>query len=195
MRILARIISDIFNPVVLLFPLPYLLLLRSTTDAMYSFRWAFLSWLFLILFGVLVIYLVRKRIFSDLDVSKREERPLLFLLASVLTIAYSFCVFLLNGPQVLMVTALGILVGLLMLNLINSRIKASIHVATVSALLFTIGIVYSGIYLGLLLLIPVVAWARVITHRHTVSEVVIGSIFGSLLTLLMYILVKLVFVM
>lgn len=190
MRIVARILSDLFNPIILLFPVPYLLVYRSTQDAAYSFRWAFFSWLFLLLIAVIIIYLVRRRVFTDMDVSRREQRPLLFLLSGILTFVYCFFVFLLDGPRVLMVTALGVMIGILLFSLINTRMKASIHVATVSAILFAVGLVYSGVYLFLFLLIPLVGWARVKMHRHSVSEAVVGSLLGSGLTLFMYILVK-----
>lgn len=189
-KYVARAISDIFNPVVLLLPVPYLLVLHRTLDTAYSFRWAFFSWLFLLAIGLVMIYLVRRGVFSDLDVSRREQRPLLFLLSGGLTFAYCMSVFVLNGPRVLMVTALGILIGIFVLSIINTRLKASIHLATISALLTALGVVYGGAYASLFLLIPVIGWARVKTHRHTVSETIVGSILGALLTLFMYILVK-----
>ncbi|MBI4097010.1 MAG: hypothetical protein HY428_01170 [Candidatus Levybacteria bacterium] len=193
MRRIAQVISNILNPIVLLFPAPYFLVLRTTNDGAIALRWAVFSWIFLLLISVIIIYCVRRGIFSDLDVSKREQRPLLFLFSAMLTFFYCLFVFLLGGPYILIVTALGLLFGILVFSIINSRVKASIHVATISALLFTLGIVYSGVYLLLFLLIPLVGWARVKTGRHTVSETIAGSVIGSLLTLFMYIIVKYLF--
>lgn len=186
MRRIAQIISNILNPIVLLFPAPYFLVLRTTNDSALAVRWAVFSWIFLLLISIIIIYCVRRGIFSDLDVSRREQRPLLFLLAAIVTFFYCFSIFVLSGPRVLLFAALGILLSILFLSLINTRIKASIHVATVSALLFTLGLVYSGVYLLLFLLIPIVGWARVKTKRHTVFEAIVGSILGSSLTLLLY---------
>ncbi len=193
MKRFAQLVSDIFNPIVLLLPVPYLLVFRETNDMRHAFRWSLFSWSFLLLMGIVILYCVRRGIFSDLDVSKREQRPLLFLFSAVLTFFYCLFVFLLDGPYIIIVTALGLLLGILVFSIINTRVKASIHVATISALLFAFGIVYSGVYLLLFLLIPLVGWARVKTGRHTVSEAIAGSVLGSLLTLLMYIIVKYLF--
>jgi membrane-associated phospholipid phosphatase len=66
------------------------------------------------------------------------------------------------------------------------KIKASVHVAAISGLLTSLIIIYKGYYILLLLLIFIIGWSRVKIKRHSVPEVVIGGILGSLLSLIMY---------
>lgn len=76
----------------------------------------------------------------------------------------------------------GILAG----SIVNTRIKASVHVAAVSALITGLALVYQGYYWLLYILIPVICWARVKIERHTVPEVIAGSFIGSILAVIMY---------
>ena len=105
-------------------------------------------------------------------------------------VLYFISVMVFHGPNILIVGIVGLIMTLLTMSLINTKVKASIHVATISAMIFAVGIFYGGIQLLWLLLIPLVAWSRVKIHRHTIREVAIGAIVGSALTLLMYFVFK-----
>lgn len=189
----ARAISYIFNPIVLLLFAPFLLIYKTQNDFNAAVVWTLYTFVFLLILTAFLFICVKKRIFTDLDVSKREQRPLLFLATIILTLLYLFGLVIFHGPQVLMAVVLGVLLGILLVSIINTRIKASIHVATVAALIFAIAVVYGGYYLILLLFIPFIGWARVKVKRHTVPETVVGGILGSLLSLIMYFSVKFFF--
>lgn len=190
--LLARCISLIANPVFLLIPVPYLLVVRETGDPMYAIKWTVLSLFFVFLIGLSVVIAVRKGYFANLDVSKREQRPLLFLIVGGISILYYFCLVIFEGPIVLFITLAAILFSVLVFSFINTRIKASIHVATMSALIFSLSILYSGKFLLLLILIPIIGWSRLHIKRHTMKEMLVGGITGILVTLLFYIVFKLV---
>ncbi len=192
MKILADIVSTVFNPVVLLFPLPYLLVYKVSNDDGLSLKWFFFSSIFLLVTCLFVMIAVKRKIFTDIDVSKREQRPLLFLFVSIIAMVYLSGLFFLQGPPILFFAITGILVGVIIFSLINLRIKASLHVASSSALIFILSILYGGNFLFLLLLIPLIAWSRVKLKRHSLSEATVGGIFGVLITLCMYLVLKFV---
>ncbi len=146
---------------------------------------------FLLLIGIFMLYSVKHKIFSDLDVSKREQRPLLFFFLTIVSCIYLLAVYVLNGPSVLYIGMLGVLTAILTIAIINTRIKASIHVATVTAVVLTLGLMYD-IPAYAIIVIPIIAWARIKTKRHTMQETVMGATIGSLLILFMYIVVKFV---
>ena len=85
---IARIISTLFNPFLILPPTLYLLVDRAANNDIYAFRWAILSFVFMSIVGIFVVLGVILGIFSDMDVSKREDRPLLFVFFCIKT---SFC--------------------------------------------------------------------------------------------------------
>jgi len=183
---LAQIISFLFNPVMLLVFLPLMLVYKTTGDIILAFAWTVYTMIFLIAISFFVIYGVHKKFFTDLDVSVRSQRPLLFSVGLVMTLIYLWGLSFLNGPKILTIVTVGFIVGVLLMALLNTRLKVSFHVTTVSALLFTMAIVYQGYYYLTLLLIPVVAWARLKIKKHTLPETLVGACFGILLSLGMF---------
>ncbi|HWY78903.1 MAG TPA: hypothetical protein VNW29_00940 [Candidatus Sulfotelmatobacter sp.] len=190
MASLAQVISFLFNPVMMLVFVPLIIVYRTTGDVILSLAWTGYTMIFLIAITFFVIYGVHKKIFTDLDVSKRTQRPLLFTVGLFMTLIYLWGLFFLNGPKILSVVTIVFICGVLLIALINTRLKVSFHVATVSALLFSMAIIYQGYYYLTLLLIPTVAWARLKINRHTLPETIVGGCFGILLSLSMYLLVK-----
>lgn len=187
MTLLARLISYIFNPVVLLFPAPFFLVYKTSQNSVYALEWTVFSWIFIFAVAAFVLYAVLRGIFTDFDVSKREQRPLLFLFTAIVAVLYMIGLFFLHGPKILYVAVLGILLGIFCISLINTRLKASIHLATISALITALSILYGGMYLVLLILIPLIVWARVTVKRHTIEEALVGMLAGGLLTFGLYI--------
>lgn len=187
---LARFLSFIFNPLILLLTVPFFLLLRLGSELNYALTWTGYTFFFLIALTLFIRECVKRGIFTNMDVSKREQRPLLFNVSILMTILYLGGLYLFDGPQILVIITVGVMLGIVLISIINTRIKASMHVATISALIFTTAIVFSGYYLLLLFLIPLVAWARLKIKRHTLSETVVGGLLGVLLSLCIYALVR-----
>lgn len=192
MKILAEIISTVFNPVVLLFPLPYLLVYKVSNDDGLALKWFFFSSVFLLVTCLFIMIAVKRKIFTDIDVSKREQRPLLFLFVSIIAMVYLSGLLFLQGPPILFFAITGILIGVIIFSFINLRIKASLHVASSSALIFILSILYGGNFLLLLVLIPIIAWSRVKLKRHSLSEATVGGTLGVLITLCMYLVLRFV---
>ncbi|MGH7202865.1 MAG: hypothetical protein ACREHC_00290 [Candidatus Levyibacteriota bacterium] len=186
---LAQIISFLFNPVMLLVFVPLLLVYKTSGNVVWALAWTGYTMIFLLAMTFFIIYGVHKKIFTDLDVSKRTQRPLLFGVSLVMALFYLGGLLFLNVPKILIVVSLGIIISVVLASFINTKLKMSIHVATVSALIFALAIIYQGYYFIALLLIPVVAWARVRIKRHTLPETIVGGIFGILLSCGMYILI------
>ncbi len=188
--LLARFISFIFNPYLLILPIPYFLVMRQTGDSLYAGKWAVFTLCFLMAVGLSVFILVKKGYFSDLDISKREQRPLFFFLLIFFAIIYFLSLFYFQGPIVLFTALSGIFLSIVVFSFINTRIKASIHVASITGLIFSFSFLYSGIFLLLLFLIPLIGWSRLKIHRHTKSEVYVGAFLGILIPLVMVIIFK-----
>ena len=189
MKRIAEIISLVANPFLLIVPVPYLLVYRVTYDNIYALYWTAVSIVFLIGVGLFVIYAVKKGMFSDFDVSRREQRSLLFITIGIASILYLVVLVIADGPQVLYLAILGFLLSIVAIAVINTRIKASIHIATITALILLFWFLY-GVNFVFILLVPLVAWSRITVRKHTISEVVAGSIIGGGLTLFMYLLVR-----
>lgn len=183
---IARVISLLFNPFLILIFLPFFLVYKSSSNINTSIFWTSYSFIFLLVIAQIVLYYVRRKVFSDLDVSVRTQRPLLFKILFIAGIIYISGLYILHAPRVLYVMVFSLLFGVLVANAINIKIKASLHVATVSALILGLVLGLGADFTFLLLLIPIVGWSRVKLKRHTVSETVVGGVVGSLLLLFIY---------
>ena len=190
MNLFARIISFISNPVLLSIPFSYALVFKSREDFLYALAWTFVSILFASLVGVFVVLAVRKGVFSDFDISKRQERTPIFIFTGLLSVLYFLIVFLLNGPRVLLIALGALLLGVIIADIINRKIKASIHLAVFSSFSVIMGILYGGIFWALLLIAPLVAWSRVKLKKHEPLETIVGGLVGIIIVLMLYVVVK-----
>lgn len=189
-KIFAQIISTILNPIILLSPAPYFLVLRSTNNYELSFFWEVVSLIFILVFSFFILIGVEKKMFSDLDISKRKQRPLLFTFAIGLTAIYTVFLYFLSAPKILFIAIFTLILELVIFELVNRTTKASLHVGTVSAFATSLFIVYDGIFALAFLLIPLVAWARIASSNHTKQQTAIGATLGILITLVSYVIFK-----
>jgi hypothetical protein len=165
---------------------PFFLILKTTGDLFAAAHWTFYTLLFLLVIGVFILFMVRQGKFTDYDVSKREQRPILFLVSMLLAVVYLIGLFLFHAPSVLFVVTFTIILGIFFASIINTWIKASMHVATIASLIAGLALIYGGFYYLLLLLIPLVGYIRVRAKRHTVPETIAGAMLGLSLSLIMY---------
>ncbi len=190
LKFIAQFISTVLNPIFLISPIPYLLVLKTTNNHDLAFFWEVISLIFILIVSVFILIGVEKKVFSDLDISKRTQRPLLFTFAIGLSAIYTIILYFLKAPNILFVVVFTLILGLIVFEMVNRITKASIHVGTISAFAASVSLVYGGIFYLTFFLIPLVAWARIKTHNHTKQQTVIGAVLGILITLVVYVIFK-----
>ncbi|MCL4353101.1 hypothetical protein M1615_01350 [Patescibacteria group bacterium] len=73
----------------------------------------------------------------------------------------------------------------------NHFAKISIHAAVIFAFVISMAFMYGAkALIATFWMIPLVAWARIESKKHTVGEVVLGGLSGSLITVITFILGK-----
>jgi hypothetical protein len=189
-KFIANAISLVFNPVIVILPVPFLLVLKTTHDANFALRWSIISYGFIALIVLFVLAGVYFKFFTDFDVSNRKQRTLAYIFSLIAAFLYLLTIILFKGPLVLIIATIGLIAGLIVLGEVNRRIKASVHVATVSAIITAAAIVYGGVAYFALLLIPIIAWSRVKIKRHTPKEALIGGILGVIFTIIVYMMME-----
>jgi membrane-associated phospholipid phosphatase len=174
---IARHVSNILAPTTISLPFILLVAFYQARDQLTAFVYACIT-LFFLSIGPLIYILigVRRGKLSDLYVSRRSERagPFLFGIISV-TIGW-LVLALMNGPKnlqtVLIITAVS---GILML-LITLRWKISIHASSLGGAATILTALYGAVMLPLFVLLALVSWSRVALRRHTIAQVVAGSL-------------------
>lgn len=178
MQKLARIISGIFNPLVLVVFITAGIVYQETGNLVYSSKWLIVASIFSILFALFIVISIKKGIFSNFDVSTKKQRPLLFLAGAIGTILCIVFVKVTNGSDHLLVSLFVGLLGLGVYQVLVSKIKASVHMGMLTVFVCFFISLFGLIALPLILLLPVVGWARVKEKEHTVPEVIAGFLIG-----------------
>lgn len=179
----ARSLSILLGPAVVSVPLVLLVALYHNRDPRAALGYAGLT-LFFLSVGPLVYILLGVRLgkLSDFDVSRRTERtgPFLFGLFSV--ILGLLVLLSLHAPKnletVMMTTAAS---GIIMV-IVTWWWKISIHAATLAGTLTMLTALYGVVMLPAFALLVLVSWSRVLLRRHTVAQVIVGSLVSMLLT-------------
>jgi hypothetical protein len=131
--------------------------------------------------AVYAIVGVRRGRFTNIDVSKREQRPAFYavMIASTLLCAVAF-LYLQLPIQIVRGTFVS--AGLMTASLIvNYRLKCSLHVAYT---VFPLAVVWAqaplwGRIAGVLFVL-LMMWSRVRMGRHSVAETVAGAVLGTI---------------
>src|SRR6266576_3891384 len=100
---LARFISVVFNPIAIMVFVPFFLVYKTSGNFLNAASWTAYSLIFLLILTGLIAYAVNKKKLTDLDVSQREQRPLLYCIAGIFATVYLAGLFLLHAPFILFV--------------------------------------------------------------------------------------------
>lgn len=132
-----------------------------------------------------LLWLVRRGTLADIYMPERETRlrPLTLIMVWALV-----CLLLAQhwqAPPVVefFVVAAIVLTGIL--SLVTLFWKISFHGATISAAATATLMVAGSSAWPMMLLVPLVGWARVRLKRHTLRQVIYGSLVGALIALLL----------
>jgi hypothetical protein len=125
-----------------------------------------------------VIWQVRRGRWRDVDASRPADRPALFAVALALLVGLAVWLALSGAPPVLAKGVGGACAVVVVASAALGRVKLSLHVAfaTYSATVMTF--VWPAVALGIALLLPPLAWSRLVLKRHTVAELIVGALAG-----------------
>lgn len=192
-KVFAEVVSLVFHPVIFALFIPFLFIYRKTKNPFYSLEWVAFSCFFL-LFGILLLYLVRpNEFFSDFDISKREKRVIFYSISCFIAVLYFAVAVIFKGIFFpLSIISLGIILGLVTLEIVNFYLKVSLHASVITAFVITVGLLYGiKIFLWIIVLVPLICWSRFFLKKHTLRELIAGIIVGSFTTLITFIIGKL----
>jgi len=175
-RDLARILSTILNPFLTALALFVILAHIGAKDTLDFWRLLFVSTFFLSIGPMLyVFWLYATDRISDLDMSVRAERELVFSAFVVFDVLGAIALWILHAPRLMIAAMLGYLVSTLIVQYITRYWKISTHAIGITAPLAALTMIYGRQPLPFMVLIPMVCWARVYLKAHTIAQVVAGA--------------------
>ena len=182
-RRIARRVSNILAPATISLPFILLVAFYQAQDLLTALIYACITLFFLSVGPLLYIIIgVRRGKLSDIDVSRRSQRagPFIFGIVSVI-IGWLVLIFT-NGPRnlqtVMMITVFS---GIIMM-VITFWWKISMHASSLGGVATMLTALYGAVMLPLFVLLVLVSWSRVVLRRHTVPQVIAGSLAGIVLS-------------
>ncbi len=182
----ARYVSNILSPVTVSLPFVFLVALYHAQSVLIAFLYTLLV-LFFLSFGPMIYILVGVRMgkFTDPDVSMRSQRtgPFVFGIASALVGLATL--FFTHGPKNLQTLLLITIVSGVVMMIVTLWWKISIHASSLAAAATLLTALYGNTILPVFVLLAAVCWSRVVLRRHTLGQVIAGSLVSIGLTSLM----------
>jgi membrane-associated phospholipid phosphatase len=180
----ARIVSTILAPVTISLPFVVLVAFYHTRDQLAAIVYAFIALFFLSIGPLIYVVIgVRTGKLSDLDISRRSERAGPFLFGIISTSIGLLVLSLVLGPKDLQTALILTTISAVILMVTTLWWKISIHASTMAGAATMLTVLYGMALLPLFLLLVLVSWSRVVLRRHTVAQVVAGSLLSIVLSL------------
>lgn len=180
---LAFAISAIFSPYVTALVFMVIISYTYARNLGQFLPWMTTFLLFAIIIpGFYVLWLLETRQIHDLHISDKNERKTPFLIAGASAIAGALLLYILNAAKPVTVIGVAYAINVAGIAVLTQVWKVSIHTALFSAI-STISIILFGtkFWWLYLLLIPL-AWSRIHRKRHTIWQVIAGSLIAFVLT-------------
>jgi membrane-associated phospholipid phosphatase len=128
--------------------------------------------------AVLIIWQVRRGTWTNVDASNREERPILFAVGIVSLLLLVIVLFFAQPTSFLLRGALGVAAMLTVAAIATRWVKVSLHTAFCALAATLLLLLHAPAGWVLVSLLPLVAWSRLVLHRHTAIEVAAGLALG-----------------
>lgn len=183
----AKALSYIFDGTIISIPILIIICLVLVDNTTRALGWAVLCLTFAMIIPYLYIrILIRKKVLDDLHISNKEDRikPIIITIISN-TVGFSI-LYILKAPLFLKAMFLIVIISTFIFGIITYFWKVSAHTAWITFMVITFNILFGKWMLFLLPLIPMVGWARVKIKRHTVKQVISGSIISFITTFFVY---------
>jgi len=183
-RLIARYVSYILAPATISLPFILLVAFYQAQDQLSALIYACITLFFLSVGPLLYIIIgVRLGKLSDIDVSRRTQRVGPFIFGIVSVMIGWLVLTLTNGPRNLQtVMIITVFSGIIMM-VITFWWKISMHASSLGGVATMLTALYGAVMLPLFVLLVLVSWSRVVLRRHTVPQVIAGSLAGIVLSL------------
>jgi membrane-associated phospholipid phosphatase len=186
-RRIARYVSHILAPATISLPFILLVAFYKAQDRLSDLIYTCIT-LFFLSVGPLLYIIICLRLgkLSDFDVSRRSQRIGPFLFGIVSAIIGWLVLTLTNGPRNLQtVMIIAVCSGIIMM-VITLWWKISMHASSLGGVATVLTVLYGAVMLPLFALLVLVSWSRVVLRRHTVPQVIAGSLAGIVLSLVIF---------
>lgn len=182
---LAEVISLFTNPALIVVISLAIITSHFASNAQEFWRWGGFAFLLLVLPSALyVFYTWKKERRIDLDITRREDRIVPLMLASLGALFAGYLIQTRQESASLLLLSNVLVAMLVLLTIVTFVWKISLHAATLMATVSLIIVFRGWEFAWLYLLIIPIAWARLRLNQHTPAQLLAGSLSGVAITFL-----------
>jgi len=184
---IANLTSNILNPFSVSLAIILLLSFASASSTLDALRWALISMALSILPVFLVtVYLVRNGRLDAVFTNVRGQRTKIYLLAGLCAVVGCIILTYLRAPSILVAAFIAGLSAIVLFMCINLWWKISLHTAIVAASVTVLVMLYGWIAAVTVVLVPLMAWARIQLKYHSLAQVATGALLGTLIVVVVF---------
>ncbi|GAA0899882.1 phosphoesterase PA-phosphatase [Virgisporangium aurantiacum] len=180
---LARWLTEIFAPPVLVAVLPIVVGVHAGRTVASGLAWGLLATLFVgvVPYAVVMYGVLRGRL-SDRHIGVREQRtkPLALGLVSVLVGIGVLAAF--GAPREVTALVVAMFAGGVVATAINHFWKLSVHAGVAAGTTLVLVLVFGPAMWATAVVVAAVGWSRVRLRDHTTAQVVAGTLIGALIS-------------
>lgn len=185
---IANLTSNLFSPPLIGLVLIPLVSFQAAVSVSDGIKW----WLILTFVSILplwlfALYLLRRRRLDRAFADVRQQRARIYGLAVILAGVSCIILVSLGAPLTLLALFTAGFLATIIFMCINLWWKISLHTAFITAAVTLLFILYGFMSMAAIVLIPLVAWARIELGHHSLAQVVTGSLLAaSILVVVFY---------
>ncbi len=177
---LANLTSNIFSPFLIGLVLILVVSFEATVSVFDAIKWSLiLTALSVLPIYLLAVYLVQHNRLDSVFTNVRRQRTKIYALAVVLAGVSCIILFSLKAPLILLALFVAGFSASIVFTGINLRWKISLHTAFITAAVTVLFILYGFMSTASIVLIPLVAWARIELEHHSLAQVVTGALLAT----------------
>lgn len=189
---LAKIVTEVLSPAVIVVLLPFAVAWNATGHAVVpTIAWSVVVAVFYSVFPMaFIVRGARRGKWDGHWVRERERRfvPLMMCLVSALVGLVILLVW--DAPRDVVALAWSMVTVLIACVVITKWWKVSLHATVAGGAVATVVLIYGWVMAVLVPLVALVAWARVRVADHTTAQVVVGAILGPVVGGVVFILLR-----
>lgn len=182
----ARLVSNLCSPpmvwAVLVFPIAFRYAASRGEAITLALTFGVLVCLLPVVY---IVWMVKRGKIGDIHMKERHERLRPFLVSIMCTALAWQVLRMMNAPEMLPMVAVFSVIQLAIMAVITLVWQISMHTMSITGAIVATGIVFGpASALVFSPLVPLVGAARLKLHRHTLGQVVAGSLIGGLIPLI-----------
>ncbi|MGA2666753.1 MAG: hypothetical protein ABSE91_01515 [Patescibacteria group bacterium] len=180
-------ISALFSPYITAAIFILLITYMNSSDLRQFLPWVSIAVFFSVIVpGGYVLWLLEKEGVRDIHLSDHEQRKVPFMIAAISSTIGAVALAWVGAARPVIVMGVTYAANAVMVGFLTLVWKVSVHTALLASVVTVIVILFGVQFAWLYLLLVPLAWSRIYRRRHTLTQVVGGSLIAFVVTSMVF---------